>query len=109
MSRARRVELRVVAIGGTLPQNLTDRLLSATYTDNEEDAADDLQISYDNAANEGNKQWLEVKATIAPPDTGKLVQKEVAPTETIDYIVQRGDTLSAIAAKYLGRDRKSVV
>ena len=43
MSRARRVELRVVAIGGTLPQNLTDRLLSATYTDNEEDAADDLQ------------------------------------------------------------------
>ena len=106
MSRARRVELRVVAIGGTLPQNLTDRLLSATYTDNEEDAADDLQISYDNAANEGNKQWLEVKATIAPPDTGKLVQKEVAPTETIDYIVQRGDTLSAIAAKYLGSASK---
>lgn len=106
MSRARRVELRVVAIGGTLPQNLTDRLLSATYTDNEEDAADDLQISYDNAANEGNKQWLEVKATITPPDTGKLVQKEVAPTETIDYIVQRGDTLSAIAAKYLGSASK---
>lgn len=98
--------MRVVAIGGTLPQNLTDRLLSATYTDNEEDAADDLQISYDNAANEGNKQWLEVKATIAPPDTGKLVQKEVAPTETIDYIVQRGDTLSAIAAKYLGSASK---
>nr|WP_325307688.1 LysM peptidoglycan-binding domain-containing protein [uncultured Oscillibacter sp.] len=95
-----------MAIGGTLPQNLTDRLLSATYTDNEEDAADDLQISYDNAANEGNKQWLEVKATIAPPDTGKLVQKEVAPTETIDYIVQRGDTLSAIAAKYLGSASK---
>ena len=93
MSRARRVELRVVAIGGTLPQNLTDRLLSATYTDNEEDAADDLQISYDNAANEGNKQWLEVKATIAPPDTGKLVQKEVAPTERL-YRTARGYTVS---------------
>ena len=40
MSIARRVELRVVAIGGALPEDLTDRLLSATYTDNEEDAAD---------------------------------------------------------------------
>ena len=38
MSIARRVELRVVAIGGALPEDLTDRLLSATYTDNEEDA-----------------------------------------------------------------------
>lgn len=102
MSIARRVELQVVAIGGTLPEDLTNRLLSAVYTDNEEDAADDFQLSYDNAANGGNSQWVEVKATIAPPETGKMVQQEKAPTETIDYIVQRGDTLSAIAAKYLG-------
>ena len=102
MSIARRVELRVVAIGGTLPEDLTNRLLSATYTDNEEDAADDFQLSYDNAVNSGNSQWVEVKTTIAPPETGKLVQQEIAPTETIDYIVQRGDTLSDIAEKYLG-------
>ena len=51
MSIARRVELRVVAIGGALPEDLTNRLLSATYTDNEEDAADDFQLSYDNAVN----------------------------------------------------------
>lgn len=106
MSRARRVELRVVAIGGVLPTNLTDRLLSSNFTDNEEDAADNFQLSYDNAPNENNRKWIEVKVTIAPPDTGKLVQQEIAPTETIDYIVQRGDTLSAIAAKYLGSASK---
>ena len=106
MSIARRVELRVVAIGGALPEDLTNRLLSATYTDNEEDAADDFQLSYDNAVNSGNSQWVEVKTTIAPPETGKLVQREIAPTETIDYIVQRGDTLSGIAAKYLGSASK---
>lgn len=106
MSIARRVELRVVAIGGALPEDLTDRLLSATYTDNEEDAADDFQLSYDNAVNSGNSQWVEVKTTIAPPETGKLVQREIAQTETIDYIVQRGDTLSGIAAKYLGSASK---
>ena len=106
MSIARRVELRVVAIGGALPEDLTNRLLSATYTDNEEDAADDFQLSYDNAVNSGNSQWLEVKATIAPPETGKLVQQEITPTETIDYIVQRGDTLSGIAARYLGSAAK---
>lgn len=106
MSRARRVELRVVAIGGALPTDLTDRLLSADYTDNEEDAADNFQLSYTNVRQESNRKWVEVKTTIAPPDTGKLVQKEVAPTETVDYIVQRGDTLSAIAAKYLGSASK---
>lgn len=107
MSRARRVELRVVAIGGgELPQNLTDRLLSATYTDNEEDAADDFQLSYCHVGSDKNRKWLEVKTTIAPPDTGKLVQQEVAPTEVINYVVQRGDTLSAIAAKYLGSASK---
>ena len=47
MSIARRVELRVVAIGGALPEDLTNRLLSATYTDNEEDAADDFQGASD--------------------------------------------------------------
>lgn len=104
MSIARRVELRVVAIGGALPEDLTDRLLSAAYTDNEEDAADDFQLSYSNdfVTPGANERWLEVKATVAPPETGKLVQREIAPTETIDYIVQRGDTLSGIAAKYLG-------
>ena len=108
MSIARRVELRVVAIGGALPEDLTDRLLSAAYTDNEEDAADDFQLSYSNdfVTPGANERWLEVKATVAPPETGKLVQREIAPTETIDYIVQRGDTLSGIAAKYLGSASK---
>lgn len=102
MSRARRVELRVVAIGGALPENLTNRLLSADFTDNEEDAADNFQLSYCNVINVENERWLEVKTAIGTPETGKVVQKEVAPTETVDYIVQRGDTLSAIAAKFLG-------
>lgn len=108
MSIARRVELRVVAIGGALPEDLTDRLLSAAYTDNEEDAADDFQLSYSNdfVTPGANERWLEVKATVAPPETGKLVQREIAPTETIDYIVQRGDTLFGIAAKYLGSASK---
>lgn len=83
MSKARRVELRVVAIGGTLPTDLTDRLLSADYTDNEEDAADNFQLSYTNTRNENNREWVEVKTAIAPPDTGKLVQKEVAPRKRL--------------------------
>lgn len=104
MSRARRVELRVVAIGGALPTDLTGRLLSADFTDNEEDAADNFQLSYCDPmnANERNSTWVEVKTAIGTPETGKVVQKEVAPTETVDYIVQRGDTLSAIAEKFLG-------
>ena len=106
MSRARRVELRVAAIGGTLPEDLTNRLLSADFTDNEEDAADNFQLSYDNAIHAGNSQWVEVKTAIGTPETGKVVQQEKAPTETVDYIVQRGDTLSAIAAKFLGSASK---
>lgn len=104
MSEARRVELRMEFLNIDVPDNLARHLLTANYTDNEEDSADDFQLSYDDRERNLNGSWLEVKPTIIK--STKQVKKQVAKTEVINYVVKRGDTLWAIARKYLGSGTK---
>lgn len=104
MSEARRVQLVLEFSGVDVPDNLARHLLTATYTDNEEDSTDDFQMSYDDRERNLNGGWLEVKPTVMK--TTKQVQKTVQKTEVINYVVQRGDTLWAIASKYLGSGTK---
>ena len=47
MSEARRVELRLEFLNIDVPDDLARHLLKASYTDNEEDSADDFQMEYD--------------------------------------------------------------
>lgn len=104
MSEARRVELRLEFLNIDVPDDLARHLLTANYTDNEEDSADDFQLSYDDRERNLNGSWLEVKPTIIK--STKQVKKQVAKTEVINYVVKRGDTLWAIARKYLGSGTK---
>lgn len=104
MSEARRVELRLEFLNIDVPDDLARHLLKASYTDNEEDSADDFQMEYDDMERNLNGAWLEVKPTIVK--STKQVQKQVAQTEVINYVVKRGDTLSAIALRYLGKASK---
>lgn len=104
MSNTRRVELRLEFLNIDVPDNLARHLLTASYTDNEEDSADDFQMSYDDRERNLNGSWLEVKPTIVR--STKQVKKEVSTPQVINYVVKRGDTLWAIASRYLGSGAK---
>lgn len=104
MSEARRVELHLEFLNIDVPDNLTRHLLSASYTDNEEDSTDDFQMSYDDRERNLNGNWLEVKPTVVR--SKKQVQKTVSKPQVINYVVKRGDTLWAIAKRYLGSGTK---
>lgn len=104
MNNARRVELVLEFSGFTVPDNLARHLLTASYTDNEEDSTDDFQMSYDDRERNLEGKWLEVKPTVVKTTT--QVQKTVQKQESINYVVKRGDTLWAIASRYLGSGTK---
>lgn len=101
---ARRVELRLTFKNVDVPENINKHLLTATYTDEEEDSTDDFQISYDDRENNLLGEWLDVKPTIIK--STKQVSKTVEKENVINYVVKRGDTLWAIATKYLGSGTK---
>ena len=63
MSNARRVELALEFSGFTVPDDLARHLLTASYTDNEEDSTDDFQMTYDDRERNLEGSWLEVKPT----------------------------------------------
>lgn len=104
MSDARRVELRLEFQNVDVPESLASHLLTASYTDNEEDSADDFQMAYDDRERNMNGSWLDVKPVIVK--TTKQVKKTVTQNQTVNYVVKRGDTLWAIAARYLGSGTK---
>lgn len=108
MSKARRVEIVLEFSGMDVSEDvvhrLTNRLLTASYTDNEEDCADDIQLTYDDRERNLNGAWLEVKPTVIQTET--QVKREVQQKEEINYIVKKGDTLWNIASKYLGDGKK---
>lgn len=104
MSNARRVELVLEFSGFTVPDDLARHLLTASYTDNEEDSTDDFQMTYDDRERNLEGSWLEVKPTTVK--STKQVKKTVQKEETINYVVKRGDTLWAISEKYLGSGTK---
>lgn len=101
---ARRVELRLKFQNVKAPLNINKYLSSLTYTDEEEDKADDLQLTFDDRERKWLGDWLKITPTIVK--TTKQVKKEVAAENVINYTVKKGDTLWAIAKQYLGSGTK---
>ena len=101
---ARRVELRLEFKNISVPDDINLHLVGAVYTDESGDSADDFQIEYEDRENNLLGEWLEVKPTVIK--TQKLVEKQVEAESVVNYVVKRGDTLWAIAAKYLGSGTK---
>ena len=86
------------------PLNINKYLTSLTYTDEEEDNADDLQLVFDDRERKWLGQWLSITPTIVR--STKQVNKEVSKENVINYTVKKGDTLWAIAKQYLGNGTK---
>lgn len=101
---ARRVELRLKFQNVKVPADINKYLSSLTFTDEEEDNADDLQLAFDDRESKWLGSWLEVKPTFIK--TAVTVQKQVEAENVVNYVVKKGDTLWAIAAKYLGSGTK---
>jgi len=97
---ARRTKLRLNFSGVEVTEDINLHLTGAIYTDEEEDSTDDFQITYEDRENNLLGKWLDVEPTVTK--STKQVQKTAAQEETINYVVKRGDTLWAIAEKYLG-------
>lgn len=96
---ARRAELRLQFQNVNTPLDINRHISSLTYTDEEEDNADDLQIVLDDR--EGG--WLGGWLAAAP---AAEAEKQAQPDSAISYIVKKGDTLWAIAEKHLGDGAK---
>lgn len=103
-NEARRVELRLKFENVEVPLNINKYLSEMTYTDEEEDNADDLQLTFDDRERKWLGDWLKITPTIIR--TTKQVKKEVAAENVINYTVKKGDTLWAIAKQYLGSGTK---
>lgn len=100
---ARRTELNLSFQNVAVPEDINLHLLSVTYTDEEEGRADDLRIEYEDRENNLLGTWIDIKPII---QTDIPVEKTVAPENVINHVVQRGDTLWSIAARYLGSGAK---
>ena len=99
---ARRTVAEFAFAGVDITSSLRPYLLSATYTDNEEDETDDLQIKLQDRDGIWLTKWLN-DAVQAAASTGapEMASGEVADSG-MTHTVAKGDTLSAIAAMYLG-------
>lgn len=58
MNEARRTEIRLTLDGADISEDINKYLISLTYTDNEEDKTDDLQIAIDDRENIWIGSWL---------------------------------------------------
>ena len=87
-----------------IPLDLNKYLSSVTYTDEEEDKADDLQLAFDDRERKWLGGWLKITPTVVR--TTKQVEKETQQENVINYTVKKGDTLWAIAEQYLGSGTK---
>ncbi len=91
---ARRVELLLKFVNVKNPtEDMNLHLTGATYTDEEGDGTDDFQLEYEDREN----KLLEYLITSEKEDKGE---------DVINYVVKRGDTLWAIASRYLGSGTK---
>ena len=68
---ARRAEVRLTFEGVDISADINKHLLSLTYTDNEEDKTDDLQLSLDDREGVWLGDWLNADAQPAPAPAKK--------------------------------------
>ena len=101
---ARRVELRLKFENVEVPADINEYLCSLTYTDEEEDYADDLQLAFDDRENNWLGNWIEIIPTEIKTET--TIEKQVEAENVVNYVVKKGDTLWSVAAKYLGSGTK---
>lgn len=100
---ARRTELNLNFENVPVPEDINLHLLSVTYTDEEEGRADDLRIEYEDRENNLLGAWIDIKPVV---QTDVQVEKTVVPENVVNHVVQQGDTLWSIAARYLGSGAK---
>lgn len=86
------------------PLDINKYLSSMTYTDEEEDRADDLQLTFDDRERKWLGDWLKITPTVMR--AAKQVSREVQQEKVINYTVKKGDTLWAVAEQYLGSGTK---
>lgn len=101
---ARRTRLQLTFKNVDVPEDINLHLATASYTDNEEDGADDFQITYEDRERNLLGKWIDVSPQFVT--SPQEVKQETTSANVINYVVKRGDTLSAIAAKYLGAASK---
>lgn len=103
---ARRTELKVSIEGVDISEDVKKYLSSLTYTDNEEDMADDLQISLDDRENIWLGSWLNTPAQ--PPKTSETAGGwNIGDTVTVSgrpqYSSYGNGTPGAALTNYTGR------
>lgn len=86
------------------PLDINKYLSSMTYTDEEEDKADDLQLTFDDRERKWLGDWLKITPTVMR--TTRQVSQEKEVQNVINYTVKKGDTLWTIAKQYLGSGTK---
>ena len=79
-SMARRTEIIIYFAGVDISQSIRPYLLTMTYTDNEEDKADDLQITLDDR----DRTWVRWLSTPAPAITEKSSGWKVGDTVIVN-------------------------
>ena len=94
-NNARRTVVEVVFDGTDITSSIRPYLLSATYTDNEEDETDDLQFRIQDRDGIWLTKWLNDAV-----DAAATSESSQASTQDASYTVVKGDTLSEIAARY---------
>jgi phage protein D len=106
---ARRTELKVIFEGVDISVDIRKYLNSLTYTDNEEDKTDDLQIAVDDRDNIWLGSWLNTPAQPEPPapstatGTGWNVGDEVTVTGRPQYSSYGSGTPGAMLTNYKGK------
>lgn len=106
---ARRTELKVIFEGVDISVDVRKYLNSLTYTDNEEDKADDLQIAIDDRDNVWLGSWLNTPAQPKPSGTsdasgdGWNIGDEVTVTGTPQYSSYGNGTPGAAVTNYKGK------
>ncbi len=93
-NNARRTAVEIAFKRTDITKSIRPYLKSVSYTDNEADDADDLQIQMHDRDSIWMEKWLEdaINAAASTSSTS-------GGNETV-YVVVKGDTLSGIAAKY---------
>ena len=81
---ARRTVVRLTFAGVDISADINKHLLSLTYTDNEEDKTDDLQLSLDDREGVWLGKWLNTpgasKAWRSPPSSFKRIGNPTGKT-----------------------------